>query len=104
MVVNDGYLIVLFDLPVKTKEERKRYSRFRRNLLKNGYLMLQKSIYYKYIRELRALDIEKNKIHKYCPMEGNIKIIRLTKKQFESIASILGDKRIDNTFIDYIEY
>lgn len=41
-------VIVMFDLPVLTAQERRDYTRFRKHLLKNGFLMMQESIYCKY--------------------------------------------------------
>lgn len=40
-------LMVFFDLPTETAPQRREYNRFHRFLLKNGYLMLQKSVYTK---------------------------------------------------------
>ena len=39
------YILVMFDLPVVTNEERKVATQFRNFLLKDGYIMLQFSIY-----------------------------------------------------------
>ena len=39
------WLFVFFDLPTNTKQERKFASGFRRDLLKDGYCMLQYSVY-----------------------------------------------------------
>ena len=38
-------VIVFFDLPIETAENRREYSRFRRMLIKNGFIMLQESVY-----------------------------------------------------------
>ena len=40
-----GWLMVAFDLPVKTKEERKRATDFRNFLLDDGFQMIQFSVY-----------------------------------------------------------
>ena len=40
-------LVLFFDLPVKTKEDRRNYARFRKYLIQNGYLMMQYSVYCK---------------------------------------------------------
>ena len=40
-----GWLFVCFDLPVEEKEERRLATRFRKDLLNQGYFMLQNSIY-----------------------------------------------------------
>ena len=38
-------MIVFFDLPVKTKNERREATRFRNFLMNDGYHMLQFSVY-----------------------------------------------------------
>ena len=40
-------VLVFFDLPVLTAKERREYRRFRNELLKNGFIMLQESVYCK---------------------------------------------------------
>ena len=40
-------ILVFFDLPVLTVENRRAYSRFRKHLLKSGFMMLQESVYCK---------------------------------------------------------
>lgn len=40
-------LLVFFDLPVETAKQRREYRLFRKKLLKEGYLMVQKSVYSK---------------------------------------------------------
>lgn len=37
-------ILVFFDLPVVTDEERRIYRTFRKYLIKNGFLMLQESV------------------------------------------------------------
>ena len=38
-------ILVFFDLPVTTGEERRAYTKFRKFLIKDGFLMLQESVY-----------------------------------------------------------
>jgi CRISPR-associated protein Cas2 len=40
-------VLVFFDLPVVTGEQRRAYVKFRKFLVKNGFLMLQESVYCK---------------------------------------------------------
>ena len=42
-------VVVFFDLPTETAEERRDYRRFRAALLKNGFFMMQESVYSKII-------------------------------------------------------
>ena len=40
-------VIVFFDLPTETTEDKKNYRKFRKFLIKGGFLMLQESVYAK---------------------------------------------------------
>ncbi|WP_394706819.1 CRISPR-associated endonuclease Cas2 [uncultured Bacteroides sp.] len=44
-------LLVFFDLPVETAKQRKEYRCFRHFLIKDGYLMLQESVYSKMVMD-----------------------------------------------------
>ena len=37
--------MIMFDLPVETSEERKEYRKFRKNLINEGFIMIQYSVY-----------------------------------------------------------
>ncbi|MCB1065954.1 MAG: CRISPR-associated endonuclease Cas2 [Verrucomicrobiae bacterium] len=85
-----GWLIVAFDLPVKTPEERKRYTDFRKWLLKDGYQMLQYSVYIRpcvtYARQLTHID----RLRKSVPDEGHVRAIFVTRSQWEKSFIING--------------
>ena len=76
-------VIVMFDLPVLTAQERRDYTRFRKHLLKNGFLMMQESIYCKLAQSIR-----KNK-----PEKGLIQVMKVTEKQYSKIECIIGEKQ-----------
>ena len=40
-------ILVFFDLPVTTEDDRRVYRTFRKYLIKSGFLMLQESVYCK---------------------------------------------------------
>lgn len=50
-------VIVMFDLPVLTLSERRDYTKFRKFLVKNGFLMMQESIYSKLAQNQTAADL-----------------------------------------------
>ena len=50
MIYDFMRLILFFDLPVVSKEDRRIYATFRKYLIKNGYIMMQYSVYYKYLQ------------------------------------------------------
>ena len=79
------WITVLFDLPVSTKKQRDSATRFRNALLNLGFNRVQFSIYMKHVanKEQAETVIKKVKIH--CPEYGNVKILRITDKQFSDI-------------------
>ncbi len=91
-------LLVLFDLPTKTKKDRKNYTKFRKFLLQNGFFMIQFSVYYRVCKgqEVVKKHIENIKLH--LPPKGNIKIIQITNKQFEQMLTLLGNNKKEEEF------
>ena len=48
------WLFVMFDLPVKTRLERRRYAQFRKHLIEEGFMALQYSVYARYYESEEA--------------------------------------------------
>ena len=63
-------VLVFFDLPVVTAENRREYTRFRKFLLKNGFLMLQESVYCKLALNGTAEKAIVDNVYKNKPEEG----------------------------------
>jgi len=81
-----GWLIVLFDLPVTTKRERRLATGFRNDLLDEGYLMLQYSVYAKCAVTLDKKESFIKRLELIGPDTGNIQCIFITDAQWgESI-------------------
>lgn len=83
-------LIVLFDLPVKTKKERRIYSLFRKYLISKGYLMLQYSVYSKILPNRDSAINHIAILKKECPKKGQIRLLMLTEKQYAKMDVIVG--------------
>ncbi len=84
------WMIVLFDLPVVAKPDRKAASLFRRFLLDEGFHMSQYSVYYRLLSGKEAVEAYTNKIKKALPQKGKVDIISITDKQYENIHSFSG--------------
>lgn len=85
-------MIVMFDLPVRTKREREIYRKFRKFLIKRGFFSLQYSVYSKIFANCDAAQLEKVAIKKVVPEKGNIRIMIVTEKQYANIEIIIGGK------------
>ena len=85
--------LVFFDLPTESNEDKREYSRFRKFLIKEGFMMLQFSVYTKLaINKTVAAQI-KNRITKNKPKSGSVALMEITEKQFSEIEWILGNKK-----------
>lgn len=96
-----GWLIVIFDLPTDTKEERRKAARFRGDLLHDGYLMLQYSVYARPAVTLDKKERCLSYLKKANPQTGDIRCIFITDAQWKQIISISdkarpSKRRIDN--------
>lgn len=85
-------VIVMFDLPVVTAQQRKIYRRFRKHLIKNGFIMLQQSMYCKLVQNTVAADSVIDSVKKNKPPEGLVQLLKITEKQYARMEYIVGDK------------
>ena len=87
-------VLVLFDLPVLTGDQRREYARFRKFLLKklkSGFLMLQESVYCKLALNTTVVNGIVDQIHKNKPEEGLIQLLTVTEKQYAKMDLIVGN-------------
>ena len=84
-------IIVLFDLPVETTQDRREYSRFHRFLVKSGFLMMQESVYCKLALNATAQASLLNNIRKHKPPKGVVQMMTITEKQFSKIEYLVGE-------------
>lgn len=85
-------LLVFFDLPTDTARQRKEYRKFRKMLIKDGYLMLQESVYAKLVVNEANASGAVFRLRKNRPPEGLVQVIRITEKQFVTMDYITGDR------------
>ncbi|HQR50772.1 MAG TPA: CRISPR-associated endonuclease Cas2 [Methylophilaceae bacterium] len=83
-------LLVLFDLPVVTKAERRAYTIFRRILINDGYDMTQFSVYGRLINGNDALEKHMKRLVDHLPQEGSIRCLAVTEKQYASMKLLVG--------------
>ena len=84
------YLIVFFDLPVKTKNDRREYARFRKTLLNAGFQQLQYSVYSRYCHDARRTQHYRDIVHKALPPRGAVRLLDATTRQFETMENFIG--------------
>ncbi|PPD65419.1 CRISPR-associated endonuclease Cas2 [Staphylococcus pseudintermedius] len=83
-------VILMFDLPVESKEQRRIYSKFRKRLLEKGFLMMQYSIYVKSVINRDAATLTVNQVKQFLPRDGHVRALMITEKQYEKMQILLG--------------
>lgn len=88
------WLFVFFDLPTDTKKDRKNASGFRNSLLKDGFSMMQYSVYVRHCASSESADVHEKRIYKSLPPLGKVSILRITDKQFGNIQNFWGKHEV----------
>ncbi len=86
-------LLLFFDLPTETSKNRLDYTRFHNFLIKNGFIMMQKSVYSKLVINNVTSAAVKAKISKNLPPAGIIELLEVTENQFSRIEYLIGEKQ-----------
>lgn len=93
-------VMIFFDLPTETAKERRSYSKFRKMLIDEGFIMMQESVYSKLALNNSVVKSIKEKINKNKPPKGIVQLLIITEKQFSEIEYVVGEKDteiLDNT-------
>lgn len=84
-------VLVFFDLPTETLENKREYRKFHRLLIKNGFLMMQESVYCRMLMTPSAGNAVLEVIRKNRPTDGIVQVMTVTEKQFEGMEYITGE-------------
>ncbi len=76
------WVLVFFDLPTETKNERRLAGLFRKNLMKDGFAMFQFSIYVRHCPTKENADVHIKRVKSFLPDTGHVVIFSITDKQF----------------------
>jgi CRISPR-associated protein Cas2 len=76
------WVFVLFDLPTETATERKTAATFRKNLIKDGFVMFNYSVYIRHCPSSENATVHKRRVKAILPPKGSVTILQLTDKQY----------------------
>ena len=88
-------MIVFFDLPTETAAERRNYRQFRNVLIKNGFIMMQESVYCRMVLNGSVQKSVYELIKRNKPIGGIVQLLTVTEKQFSGISYITGSFQSD---------
>ncbi len=86
-------LIVFFDLPMLTDRDRREYTKFHKYLIKNGFIMMQKSVYSKLVINNVTSAAVRQRIKSNLPPEGIVELLEITENQFSGIEYLVGEEQ-----------
>jgi CRISPR-associated protein Cas2 len=87
------WMMVIFDLPVKTRRHRKDATGFRKFLLDQGFGMCQLSVYLRFCGGKEQASAYTRRVQAALPPEGSVQVLYFTDKQYENIVSFRSAKR-----------
>ena len=87
------WIFAMFDLPTDTQQARKFYTQFRNNLLKDGFTMIQYSVYARCCPSEQNAAVHYNRVKAFLPPEGEVRLIKITDKQFGNMQTFWGKLR-----------
>jgi CRISPR-associated protein Cas2 len=90
------WIFVYFDLPTTTKKDRKAYTDFRKGLMKDGFSMIQYSIYARHCNSRENSEVHKKRVKRLLPKKGHVIIFEITDAQFGRMEFCIGQSNTDS--------
>lgn len=87
------WVIAMFDLPTETPKARRAYARFRKELLKDGFTMMQYSVYIRHCASIENAKVHAARMGSRVPSAGEVRFLTITDKQFGRIEIYVGKTR-----------
>ena len=87
------WIIVMFDLPVDTPQERRAYAQFRKKLLRDGFTRMQYSVYTRHCASRENADVHVARVEATIPDDGEVRAIIITDRQYERMRVFWGKTR-----------
>jgi len=86
------WLFVMFDVPVGTKAERRRYRQFQKHLVREGFQGLQYSVYARFFESEEATTACRRHIRQRVPEGGRVRVLHVTERQFAKMLVYFGKR------------
>jgi CRISPR-associated protein Cas2 len=87
------WVLVMFDLPVDTPEERKAATDFRHDLLDLGFERCQYSVYLRFVEGREQAITTTRRVEQVLPAGGKVYVLYFTDKQYTGIVRFENRKR-----------
>ncbi|MCX2455098.1 CRISPR-associated endonuclease Cas2 [Lacticaseibacillus nasuensis] len=88
-------LMIMFDLPVETSDNRRAYRKFRKALINEGFLMMQYSVYVRVCPNKKSAEFVERRIRVFAPKLGTIQSMMVTEAQYQAMNFLIGSPSTD---------
>ena len=85
-------MLCMFDLPVDTTKQQRAYRRFRKDIMAEGFIMVQYSVYVRTCPNRQFANQLEKRLSKIMPPEGNVRLLTVTEKQYDEMKIMVGSK------------
>jgi CRISPR-associated protein Cas2 len=96
------WVLVFFDLPTETKKEKKAAANFRKQLILDGFVMFQFSIYMRHCPSAENAEVHIRRVKSFLPPLGQVGILSITDKQFGSM-ELFTERKVQKTQVGYMQ-
>lgn len=83
----------MFDLPVDTTEQQRAYRKFRKDIISEGFIMIQYSVYVRTCPNRQFANQLEKRLQKILPQEGNVRLLTVTEKQYDDMKILVGSRK-----------
>ena len=86
-----AWVLAFFDLPVGTKEERNAATRFRKDLIEDGYFMMQFSVYARPCGSADRVETMVRRLKQEVPARGEVRGLMISDAQWGRMIIMRND-------------
>lgn len=90
-----AWVLVLFDLPVGSKAERRDAARFRKDLVSEGYMMVQFSVYARPCGSADRVETQIRRLKPMIPPHGEVRGLIISDAQWGRMMIVRSQKPAD---------
>lgn len=90
-----AWVLVFFDLPVGTPEERKTAAGFRRDLIRDGYIMVQFSVYARPCGTADRVETQVRRLRSRMPAKGEVRGLVISDAQWGRMIVLRGEQGVE---------
>lgn len=91
-----AWVLVFFDLPVGTPEERRDAANFRKDLIKDGYMMVQFSVYARPCGSADRVDTQVRRLQPKIPAKGEVRGLIISDAQWGRMIVVRSQQKTES--------